>query len=698
MLNACVYLGIIGFASLIQYSAAQPCTSIPCQNGGSCVDNGDDTFTCNCIAGYSGLTCQTNIDECASNPCQAQIMTDVPTSVQYATQYNQGTPLTSSAFFSVDYTTAAITQIGGDMNAFGCQCDGLATINSTIYCASYCDDNVDQLVGISIINPITGAPSFPGGNGLIGPQTDISCTNGGMYDDLAVHPVTKEMYGIARGTLAPNTACFDRINPFTGANTIINSLVPSGQSNVFTQMSLEFNGDGTILYYTERNFIWVMNPATGGITFQATINLIVGGGCGNAQINSLDFNNFDNLFYGIVQCGATAHSIARVDPVSGVAIIVGPAQNSDLNGITYFQGTTQGSGSSCVDGINGYQCLACPIGLSGSICQTNIDECASTPCKNGGTCIDLINGFNCTCVLGFSGTLCQTNVDECASIPCQNGGTCVSDGIESFSCACMVGYTGFFCETNINECGSNPCQNGGTCADNVNGYICSCGSGFSGIDCQTDIDECVSNPCHHSGTCVNAINGFSCTCQPGYSGINCQTEIDECVSNPCLNGGICIDSVNGFSCVCAPGTIQPICTSCGPGSFSSSGSQLSCTPCDPGTINSFFGQTNCTNCTANTFSPNFSGTSCNTCGNNQFSGSGAIECLPCASGYTGVGCITDIDECSSIPCANGGTCFDLINAFNCTCPHPFSGTNCQDGGTCFNNPCQNGGTCSPCQS
>ncbi len=46
------------------------CASNPCFVGrGSCVD-GIAKFTCNCLPGYQGLTCQTNIDECASQPCR----------------------------------------------------------------------------------------------------------------------------------------------------------------------------------------------------------------------------------------------------------------------------------------------------------------------------------------------------------------------------------------------------------------------------------------------------------------------------------------------------------------------------------------------------------------------------------------------------------------------------------------------------
>ena len=39
-----------------------------------------------------------------------------------------------------------------------------------------------------------------------------------------------------------------------------------------------------------------------------------------------------------------------------------------------------------------------------------------------------------------------TDVDECASVPCQNGGTCV-DGIDGYKCVCMAGYTGDSCES-----------------------------------------------------------------------------------------------------------------------------------------------------------------------------------------------------------------------------------------------------------
>ena len=55
----------------------------------------------------------------------------------------------------------------------------------------------------------------------------------------------------------------------------------------------------------------------------------------------------------------------------------------------------------------------------------------------------------------------------------------------------------------------------------------------------------------------------------------------------------------------------------------------------------------------------------------------------------------DIDECSSAPCINGGSCIDLVDGFQCNCPNGFNGSTCQDpiDYCAVNNRCQNGGTC-----
>ena len=44
------------------------CDSTPCDNGGACTE-GIDEYTCDCQPGFDGNRCQTDIDECHSRPC-----------------------------------------------------------------------------------------------------------------------------------------------------------------------------------------------------------------------------------------------------------------------------------------------------------------------------------------------------------------------------------------------------------------------------------------------------------------------------------------------------------------------------------------------------------------------------------------------------------------------------------------------------
>ena len=40
---------------------------------------------------------------------------------------------------------------------------------------------------------------------------------------------------------------------------------------------------------------------------------------------------------------------------------------------------------------------------------TDIDECASMPCQNGGACIDRVNAYECVCSAGYTGVNCETS-------------------------------------------------------------------------------------------------------------------------------------------------------------------------------------------------------------------------------------------------------------------------------------------------
>ncbi|XP_078575910.1 uncharacterized protein LOC144861769 [Branchiostoma floridae x Branchiostoma japonicum] len=81
------------------------------------------------------------------------------------------------------------------------------------------------------------------------------------------------------------------------------------------------------------------------------------------------------------------------------------------------------------------------------VCESGYSPCQPNLCQNGGNCSSCFGDSRvvCDCLPGYTGSMCETDIDECASSPCMNGATCV-DGVNSFSCTCNRGYTGVYCE------------------------------------------------------------------------------------------------------------------------------------------------------------------------------------------------------------------------------------------------------------
>jgi len=141
---------------------------------------------------------------------------------------------------------------------------------------------------------------------------------------------------------------------------------------------------------------------------------------------------------------------------------------------------------------------------SGDGCLPQGAPCDATlPCCGESTC----SAGTCACDPGWTGERCEIDIDECASSPCLNGGTC-TDQVNGYTCDCQDGYTGDDCEINIDECASSPCING-TCIDEVNGYTCDCDDGYTGVNCEINVDECASSPCLNGAMSTHVDNTYS---------------------------------------------------------------------------------------------------------------------------------------------------------------------------------------------
>jgi hypothetical protein len=71
------------------------------------------------------------------------------------------------------------------------------------------------------------------------------------------------------------------------------------------------------------------------------------------------------------------------------------------------------------------------------MCNIDVNECISNPCKNRGACTNTMGGFMCSCRAGYHGLICETDVDDCSPSELKMnwgegvGGVCTSKFLNS---------------------------------------------------------------------------------------------------------------------------------------------------------------------------------------------------------------------------------------------------------------------------
>ena len=127
-------------------------------------------------------------------------------------------------------------------------------------------------------------------------------------------------------------------------------------------------------------------------------------------------------------------------------------------------------------------------------------------------------------------------------------------------------------------------------SNDVGGFICE----YEYTPCNLTIVECPTNSTQLACLEATNITDAICICRPGYTGSDCSVDIDECLSSPCSAGASCVDMPNAYECRCGGGS----------------------------------------------------------------------------------DCYNSVDECASAPCRNGGTCVDEVDGYRCVCNRKFVGPHC----------------------
>uniref|UniRef100_A0A3B4VL62 Sushi, nidogen and EGF-like domain-containing protein 1 n=1 Tax=Seriola dumerili TaxID=41447 RepID=A0A3B4VL62_SERDU len=452
------------------------CASYPCQNGGTCKDQ-INSFICQCPPGYTGILCETDLDECKDRPCLNDALC-----VQGAGSF---TCVCEPGYTGVLCETGerGFSQPRGNFaRIFHMQFDSYTTSCPAFPSAALCEEEdckkhqICEYTSSGLYN-CTCAPGFYGDKC----EEECPCQNGGVCVDI-------------------NGTCE----------------CPSGYTGLYCQFEVTQTpcsnsrpcpDGGPCLEY--------------GGTYLCT-----------CQTSGVEVDHKD--IYPYVQPRSVCDSF--------------PCLN----------------GGYCYERDGGYTC-ECKYGYWGKHCEkVRLNSCASGPCRNGGSCKEEAGSYRCVCPYRFTGKHCEVGKpDPCASSPCLNGGTCFHY-IGKYKCECTEAFSGRHCEISRSSVQTSSGRQSHSAVNicvqsRTRGITCACAkTAFLGTSArcvsvfQTDSQVCFVNVkgkftetlCKQ--LCMNHIGATVYLCRPPVE--------DPCVLQLCGNRGVCkTDRRGNYNCVCKTG-------------------------------------------------------------------------------------------------------------------------------------------------
>ncbi|XP_051559157.1 protein jagged-1a isoform X2 [Myxocyprinus asiaticus] len=520
--------------------ADNACLSEPCLNGGSCTESSQG-FECQCAPGWTGPSCSINEDDCSPNPC--------------------------------NHSGLCVDLVDG----FKCICPAQWTGKTCLIDANECEES-PCINAHSCRNLIGGyfCECLPGWTGQ---NCDINlndchgqCLNGALCKDLvngyrclcapgfAGEHCERDVDECASRPCLNGGRCQDSVNGFQ-------CLCPPGFSGVLCQLDIDYCESGPCQngaqcfslasdYYCKCPEDYEGKNCSQLKDHCLTTPCQVIDSCTVAVASNTTPGGMRLISSNV--CGPHGRCRSHAGGHFSCECQEGFTGTYCHENINDCESSPCRNGGTCIDKISVYQCI-CAHGWEGPNCETNIDDCSMNPCLDRGVCRDLVNDFYCECKNGWKGKTCHSRESQCDEATCNNGGTCSDEG-DSFKCMCAPGWEGTTCNIAKNStCLPNPCENGATCVVRDDSFTCVCKEGWEGLTCSQNSNDCNPQPCYNSGTCVDGDNWYRCECASGFAGPDCRININECQSSPCAFGSTCVDEINGYRCLCPPGRTGPRC-------------------------------------------------------------------------------------------------------------------------------------------